>query len=353
MKSKDALDKIIRKSRVHLYKPVQIAEILYHCRKEKSIDATDLESYRNASKKWRDSITKRLVGRISTSSQKFQDNLFDANAMPPFLLRELADFNNKSKGLVENYIYHRLKERLAMVSEAMDYIIESGVDKFELEKFLSMFVQKPGLRRSVDKAYEITVYALFAAIVRALKVEVSMSIENLDKEILNDFDKFVCLVLGLSKKQTSIKMPAKLFRVGITNAADRGLDMWANFGPALQVKHISLTKELAEDVSAGVSADKIVLVCRDGEAKTVEKIMKQMPFSDRIQGIITLSDLTEWYKICLSKKYKKTLGVKLLGDLQREFGFEFPSKAEIGPFIKERGYNSRDLKSEWKLDKAV
>ena len=51
-----ALDKIINKSRVHLYKPIQIAEILYHYRKGDKIDLNDVESYRNINKNWRDDV---------------------------------------------------------------------------------------------------------------------------------------------------------------------------------------------------------------------------------------------------------------------------------------------------------
>ena len=48
---KEALDKIIRKSRVHLYKPIQIAEILYHDRVHGDIVLEQKETYRNHSKK--------------------------------------------------------------------------------------------------------------------------------------------------------------------------------------------------------------------------------------------------------------------------------------------------------------
>src|SRR3989344_5283816 len=349
MKSKSALDKIIKKSRVHLYKPIQIAEILYHHRLNKGINASDLESYRNISKKWRDEITKILIGRICTSSQKFQDNIFEANAMPPILLKELAEYNAKNNGIVENYIYHQLFARLTMVYDAFAYVDKSTPESFSLKDFLELFTNKPGLKRSVDKAYEIVVYALFSTIVRALKVELNLSIKNADVSILSDFETFVKLVLGLSKEQKQISIPAKLFRVGVTNAADRGLDMWANFGPAIQVKHISLTEELAEDVSDNLTADKIVLVCLDGEKETIEKVMNQLPFSPRIQGIITLSDLMNWYSICLSKKYSKTLGKFLLSDLKREFNNEFPSTSAISPFLKERGYENKHLVGDWNI----
>ncbi|MFH0870087.1 MAG: HaeII family restriction endonuclease [archaeon] len=349
MKSKDALDKIIRKSRVHLYKPIQIAEILYAYRIKKEINPSDLESYRNVSKKWRDEISKRLIGRICTSSQKFQDNIFEGNAMPPALLKELADFNTKHGGMVENYIYHQLFARLNMVFDAFKYIKTATPETFDLGSFLALFTEKAGLKRSIDKAYEITVYALFNTIVRALKVETTLSINNSDEQIMSDFEKFLALVLGLSKKQKRITAPARLYRVGVTNAADRGLDMWTNFGPAIQVKHISLSEELAEDVSENISADKIVLVCLDGEADLVRKIMTQLPFSSKIQGIITISNLKEWYSLCLSKKYKKTLGKQLLQDLKREFNFEFPSTSEIAPFLEERKYLAKALNDEWSI----
>ena len=75
LEEKEALDKILRKSRVHLYKPIQIAEILYRSRVKKDFDISDLETYRNSSKQWRDIVSLRLVGRVSTSSQKFQEGL--------------------------------------------------------------------------------------------------------------------------------------------------------------------------------------------------------------------------------------------------------------------------------------
>lgn len=100
-KAKQALDTIIKKSRVHLYKPIQIAEILYRHRSEDDWDLEDLESYRNVSKKWRDVVSLRLVGRKSTSSQKYQDNVFETNAMPPKLLSCLGAINKRSEGIVE------------------------------------------------------------------------------------------------------------------------------------------------------------------------------------------------------------------------------------------------------------
>lgn len=91
--AKTALDKLISKSRVHLYKPIQIAEILFHHRDHTIHGLENLENYRNKSKHWRDEISKELLGRVCTSSAKFQDNLFEANAIPPEALTVLGQEN--------------------------------------------------------------------------------------------------------------------------------------------------------------------------------------------------------------------------------------------------------------------
>ena len=49
--AREALDRLIRKSRIHFYKPIQIAEILYHDRVFHDVDLSSLETYRTRSKK--------------------------------------------------------------------------------------------------------------------------------------------------------------------------------------------------------------------------------------------------------------------------------------------------------------
>ena len=60
-----ALDRLINKGRVHLYKPTQVAEILYQQRIKDDIKFEDIEDYRNRSKVWRDQVSQRLVGRVN------------------------------------------------------------------------------------------------------------------------------------------------------------------------------------------------------------------------------------------------------------------------------------------------
>lgn len=346
--AKNSLDAIIRKSRVHLYKPIQIAEILFHHRTEGGWNLNDLESYRNVSKRWRDDVSLLLVGRRSTSSQKYQDNVFEANAMPPELLAKLGALNKQGDGYIEHYIYQALAARLSSVFAVDQYISSSTADSFSLPELVALFEETPGLRRSIDKMYEILVYALFATIVRALKAQVTLEIGNKDPEILRDFERFIKMVLGIDAKQTKLTVPAALYRVGVTNAADRGLDIWANFGPAVQVKHLTLTKELIGDIVDGITADKIVIVCVDTEKTVIETLLAQVGWGERVQGVITIADLDEWYKLCLSERYRDNLGVHLLTDVQREFAAEFPSNKELDPFMKMRGYDKVPMPDVWK-----
>jgi len=170
-----------------------------------------------------------------------------------------------------------------------------------------------------------------------------------DKEILNDFEQFISVVLGIDVKRTKLTSPAALFRLGVTNAADRGLDMWTNFGAAVQVKHLTLTPGDIEDIAGDIRADRIVVVCIDAEKRPIEALLKQVGWGERIQGIITLNDLDYWYTLCLSRKYSVKLGSTLLADLEREFIFEFPSTEEIVPLLRERGYDRMTLPSGWEV----
>ncbi len=267
--------------------------------------------------------------------------------MPVELLAQLGKINKEGKGFVEAYIYKALENRLSSIHTVYKYVSSSTADNFSLKTLVSSFQTMPGLRRSIDKIYEILVYALFATIVRTLKAQVTLEIENKDKEILKDFERFIKMVMGIDSEQTKFVLPAALYRVGVTNAADRGLDMWANFGPAIQVKHLTLTTELAEDIADTITADKIVIVCLDTEREVIASLLQQVGWGKRIQGIITIGDLDDWYKLCLNTKYRNNLGAELLKDISREFAEEFPSNKEITPFMKERGYDTIVMPHDW------
>ena len=180
----EALDRLIRKSRVHFYKPIQIAEILYHDRVFHDVDLSLLETYRTQSKKWRDEISIELLGRVCTSSSRFQDNLFDANAIPPEVLSVLGKINRKTGGSIEAHIYSRFIDRHSQLHEALEYCNTSSPKNFDVKKFIDSFRYEAGLKRSLDKIYEIIVYALFSALAEAMNLQVKISVDESKSDLL-------------------------------------------------------------------------------------------------------------------------------------------------------------------------
>ena len=342
IEAKQALDKVIDKARVHLYKPIQIAEILYRDRIEQDITLSDLTTYRTKSKKWRDVICIQFLGRTSTSSARYQDDIFNDNAVPPAILEILGKENRATNGIVEAYIYRKFLQRFSQVSTGLDYCVIHDKTDFKLDEFLAMFWHEAGLRRSIDKVYEIIVYALFAVLVEALEVSVEVSMNPDKTDILREFADFAKSVIQLTPEQTTINLKARINRVGVTNAADRGLDMWANFGLAIQIKHLSLTEELAENIVSSVSADRIVIVCKDTEQKIIVSLLNQMGWKSKIQGIVTESDLLRWYEKALRGKFADVVGDAVLKKLSDEIQVEFPTtdKKEFLQFIEKRGYHT-------------
>lgn len=338
--AKAALDTVIRKSRVHLYKPIQVAEILYQARTSPgTINLLNLEEYRTKSKKWRDDISIVLLGRVCTSSARFQDDLFNANAVPPEILNELGNENSRTNGAVEAYIYSRFTSKHTQLSEALAYALSATKENFQVSEFIGSFWREPGLKRSIDKVYEIVVYSLFSTLVSALELKVEVSINPQNQALLSEFADFAKMVMSLDVSNPSNTQDARVFRVGVTNAADRGLDMYSNWGPAIQIKHLSLDEGLAEDIVGSVSSDRIVIVCKDAEERVILSLLNQLGWRSRIQSIVTESDLMAWYEKALRGTYSMALGNELLSRLCDEITNEFPSLDEIPEVLRSRGYS--------------
>ncbi len=338
-KAKVALDKIISKSRAHLYKPIQIAEILYHHRVEGTIDLNNLEDYRIISKKWRDEISIELLGRICTSSARFQDNLFEANAMPPEILAVLGEENLKSGGAVEAYIYRRFENKLSLVNHITEHLLEVNPSELKIGTIIDYFRKVPGLKRSLDKVFEIIVYSLFITLIDALELTVSIVINKKHRDMLAEFESFAQNVLSIDLNNPIAMSGAKVFRVGVTNAADRGLDMYSNWGPAIQIKHLTLDEELAENIVDSVSADRIIIVCRSVDEKVLLSVLNQVGWKSRIQSVITEEDLYDWYEKALRGRFSNQLAKPLVDTLIEEMETEFPVVGGFPKSISSRQYD--------------
>jgi len=327
--AKNLLDVFLAKQRAHWYKPIQIAEILYHKRiAPNSFDILDLESYRTRSKKWRDDISVELLGRKSTSSTRFQDNLFENNAIPPQLLNILSEENIKSGGAVETYIYKMFKDKHDQLSRALDYSLEATPETFNVLEFIGSFREESGLKRSLDKIYEIIVYALFSTLTDELNLRMELSVSEDRIDLLREFESFTKSIMRLTVDQMTHIESAKVYRVGVTNAADRGLDMFTNWGPVIQIKHLALDEELAEEIVGSLHSDRIVIVCKSAEQKVIVSLLTQIGWKAKIQSIITEDDLATWYSKALTGRYSNILGVKLLKNLADGISEEFPSLSQ-------------------------
>ena len=152
--------------------------------------------------------------------------------------------------------------------------------------------------------------------------------------------------MGFSEDLKTITVPANLYRAGVANASDQGLDIISNFGPAIQVKHLSLNQELADEITESVGGNDIVIVCRNADAELIRSLLNQL--GQRIRGILTQGDLEFWCNICQTK-YRNSMGGDLLNNLICEFKQEFPSLDEIDPFLNERRYSSLHLGVIWAI----
>ncbi len=357
--AKNRLDQIIKKARVDMYKLVQTAEVLHFSRtnenlpdelKNRDFNITEIETFRNLSKSWRDKITKRLTHKTCTTNASDQDAIFrNEKAMPADFLEVLDRENKSTNGAVEKYIYSRYGERQGTVSSVISAIKDATPSNFKLESLLELVVKESGIKRSIDKAYEIVVYSLFETIISALEAKVKISVSENSKPILQEFSDLAKVLLGVDENNLSWEQSAHIFRVGVTNAADRGLDMWANFGVAVQVKHLTLNEENTNKITNQIESDSIVIVCKDAEAKVIETVLKQIDYGARVRGIVKESDLVKWYEKCLRGKFSEKLADTLLDRLLNGFEAEFPFSTTLAEFLEERNYNNLGVPEFWQL----
>lgn len=348
--AKARLDEIIRKARTDLYKPIQVAEVLRQSRLEQTIDILQIETYRNPSCAWRDAVSQRLLNKRMTSSARYQHDIWNASAIPPEILQVLNLENIRTSGGVEKYIYLRFQERQGTVDDIITIINSANPKTFQLSLLLNKFIVSPGIRRSIDKAYEIVTHSLFETIVTSLRTIVTVSVPPQSLPLLREFKDLTRVLLGLDADKLESKMDAHIFRVGVTNAADRGLDMWANFGPAVQVKHITLDESRAAMIIDQIESDHIVIVCQDSDAKAIETVAKQIGWGRRVRGIVRESELINWYERCLRGKFSSQLAIPLLRHLETGFKTEFPQTTEVYSFITERGYDKVPVDRIWQVD---
>jgi type II restriction enzyme len=84
----------------------------------------------------------------------------------------------------------------------------------------------------------------------------------------------------------------------------------------------------------------VVIVCKDAEERVILSLLNQLGWRNRIQSVVTESDLQNWYEKALRGTYSADLGSELLSCLCGEIANEFPSVDETPDILKNRKYGN-------------
>ena len=66
---------------------------------------------------------------------------------------------------------------------------------------------------------------------------------------------------------------------------------------------MSLDEKMAQNIVSSISADRVVIVCKDSEEKIIFSFLNQIGWKTRIQSIITESELIAWYEKALRGRF--------------------------------------------------
>ena len=330
--AKEKLDHVIAIGRVEMYKPIQVAETLRMANASKLINLSDVESYRTKSRRWRDNVTDALFSKSSTSSARFQDDLWNPSAVPPEAMVALGNANS-SNHVVEAYIYSFIVEKNRELVTARSTVSNLN-SKGQVENLLAAFDIQT-LKSSADRLYEILATAVFKTELSQTSYTISIDGPKPTKH-QNSIDALVDLVFHFP-------MPLEVDRLGHTNAADAGLDIWTNFGVAVNVKRLPLNIALLDKIVKDTPIGSLHIVCLKVEPAALAKLGQLKKAGLKI-SVTTLKDLLNSVETLTSNK----LSLKLFVDtLTKSFDQEFPMAKTLGDFIKSRDYFSTPLTGLW------
>ena len=334
--ARERLDSLIRKSRVHFYRPIQVAEVLHQCRLGVIRSVKKIEDYRVRSKHWRDEVSRRILGRVCNSSAAYQDSIFDDGKCSPEALQALADYNNSSGGVVEAYVYGRFRSTSDQVAAVSDYVDKCQPKDLSIAAMLTRFDNSSQLGRSADKVFEICVAALLATMTEAIKLKVRLEWDEKAAESGAE-QELLRAVLGGKPVSGDAFIPARSFRVGSTNAADGGVDIATNFGVVVQIKRRELDLDLVRTAVEAVSAPRLLLAC-ESYAKAA-----LAAYASRI-ALLDMGVLESWFKACVSGSSAPVVKQKIVDGLNAEF----PSVRSFTQFMRDRRYDTIRLPADWK-----
>ena len=279
------------------------------------VDFSNFDHVRRVSKSWRDEVSLRLVGNKSTSSAKYQDDLFRAITVQN--LQKLCIEHNPN-GEVEEYIYSEMKKKWDVLLSILNYCIDATPESFSLREMEQMFDAESGLKRSIDKMFEIAAYTILSYYIDLSRAKMIVKTDPVIPlpQMVND-------MLNPGRVRTP-----SISRVGVANAADRGLDMVTNFGPVVQVKHLPLSYDLVVEVCSSLPMSEVFLVVNSDDVEARHRLELNPPIN--LVGIVSTEGLDDMYSSALNNPNLE-LGTKLrlLEDLADGMILEFPHLGEF------------------------
>lgn len=346
--AKQRLDKFIKDAHFQAYKPIAIAETLYHARQGE--DISDFAALPSNSLRWGAEISNLIVGRETNSTYKFKRDIWGAEGLSSEMLDALSAVNNATAGAIERYIYLYVNERHQTVASMMMVLRARTQADFKLDDLLGLFAAS-AINRSIGKAYEIVAYSLLDTLAAGLEANVAVTIPVENEAMRQEFSGITEVLFGISGNMLQRTQAARIYRAGVTNAADKGIDMWANFGPVVQVKYSVLSPKMASKIVGELKGNKnveIIIVCKRISKRTAKEYKEKTGWAERVSGIITESDLITNYAICLRGNNKDVMTKQLLMSLRQGFEAEFPQINEIEEFLDKRGYTSMTVPDFWR-----
>ena len=331
--AKAKLDHVINIGRVEMYKPIQIAEVLRVARTSGEVVLSEVATYRTKSRRWRDDVTLALFNKRSTSSARFQDDVWNESAVPPAAMVALGAAN-ASSGVVEAYIYSFITGKNEELTAARS-VIENLRSVGEVEQLLTVF-ESATLTSSADRLYEIFATAVF-------KTELGQTTYTISVDRPRNSPR-ASTVDGLIDLGAAAPMPLIVDRLGHTNAADAGLDIWTNFGVAINVKRRPLTSQLLDQIVSDTPIGSLHIVCLDIEPAAATRL-KQLQANGLRISITTRNDLMRSVQTLLANRSSASTFVNTLVE---SFDKEFPMARTLGEFAASLGYSTNMLTGIWK-----
>ncbi len=293
----------------------------------------DHETYRCASKHWRDVISTRLVGSNSRSNGSWQDNLFPGQSTPR-MLAVLARENRRLGGAIEAYIYRRIGELYGSIGELVISIENSDPNEFSLRQFLDQCCQSQ-LQRVKERIYEIIACAIIATLTKFLDVQVIATVSAKRFQLVANDEILLGAVLGMPNGKPKRTAAGRLSRLGLTSAADGGVDIVSNFGFIAQVKHAALDDRLLSKLYAAVQIEGMAVICRSATFSSPSDSGSPNTFS-----VITQDDLVRWSDRIVRGDFGLGAADFLCESLTAGLRLEFPAcdPVDFAAFMTERGY---------------